>query len=34
MALLKPEDALAFSARILIDQLNPFINFDEPEEEV
>ena len=30
----KPEDALAFSARILIDQLNPFINFDEPEEEI
>ena len=31
---IKPDDALAFSARILIDQLNPFINFDEPEEEV
>jgi len=31
---IKPEDALAFSARILIDQLNPFINFDEPEVEV
>ena len=30
----KPEDAIAFSARILIDQLNPFINFDEPEEEI
>jgi len=30
----KPEDALAYSARILIDQLNPFINFDEPEEEI
>jgi len=30
----KPEDALAYSARILIDQLNPFINFDEPEIEV
>ena len=27
-----PEDALAFSARILQDQLHLFINFDEPEE--
>ena len=25
-----PEDAVAFSARILQDQLKPFINFDEP----
>ena len=29
-----PEDAIAFSARILQDQLKPFINFDEPEAEV
>ena len=29
-----PEDAVAFSARILQDQLMPFINFDEPEEEI
>ncbi len=29
-----PEDAVAFSARILQDQLKPFINFDEPEAEV
>ncbi len=29
-----PEDALAFSARILQDQLQTFINFEEPEEEV
>ncbi len=28
-----PEDAVAFSARILQDQLKPFINFDEPEAE-
>ena len=28
-----PEDAIAFSARILQDQLKPFINFDEPESE-
>ena len=28
-----PEDAVAFSARILQDQLNNFINFEEPEEE-
>ncbi len=28
-----PEDAVAFSARILQDQLKPFINFDEPESE-
>lgn len=27
-----PEDAVAFSARILQDQLNVFINFDEPED--
>ena len=26
-----PEDAVAFAARILQDQLKPFINFDEPE---
>lgn len=31
---LSPEDAVALSARILQDQLKPFINFDEPEEEV
>ncbi len=29
-----PEDALAFSARILQDQLKTFINFEEPEETV
>ncbi|MBR2136887.1 MAG: DNA-directed RNA polymerase subunit alpha [Alphaproteobacteria bacterium] len=29
-----PEDAVALSARILQDQLKPFINFDEPENEV
>jgi DNA-directed RNA polymerase subunit alpha len=28
-----PEDAIAFAARILQDQLKPFINFDEPENE-
>ncbi len=28
-----PEDAIAFAARILQDQLKPFINFDEPESE-
>ena len=28
-----PEDAVAYSARILQDQLKPFINFDEPESE-
>ena len=28
-----PEDAVAFAARILQDQLKPFINFDEPEME-
>ena len=28
-----PEDAVAFSARIMQDQLNNFINFEEPEEE-
>ena len=28
-----PEDAVAFSARIMQDQLSNFINFDEPEEE-
>ena len=27
-----PEDAVAFSARIMQDQLNNFINFEEPEE--
>lgn len=31
---LTPEDAVALSARILQDQLKPFINFDEPESEV
>ena len=31
---LTPEDAIAFSARILTEQLKPFINFDEPEPEV
>ncbi len=30
----KPEDAIAFAARILQDQLSVFINFDEPEKEV
>lgn len=29
-----PEDAVAFSARILQDQLQPFINFDEPQLEI
>ena len=29
-----PEDAVALSARILQDQLKPFINFDEPENDV
>lgn len=29
-----PEDAVALAARILQDQLKPFINFDEPEVEV
>ncbi|MCQ2735003.1 MAG: DNA-directed RNA polymerase subunit alpha [Alphaproteobacteria bacterium] len=28
-----PEDAVAYAARILQDQLKPFINFDEPENE-
>ena len=28
-----PEDAVAFAARIMQDQLNPFINFDEPQSE-
>ena len=28
-----PEDAVAYAARILQDQLKPFINFDEPEAE-
>jgi DNA-directed RNA polymerase subunit alpha len=28
----KPDDAVAFAARILQDQLNPFINFEEPVE--
>ena len=31
---LTPEDAIAFGARILTEQLKPFINFDEPEPEV
>jgi len=30
---LKPDDAVAFAARILQDQLNPFINFEEPVEQ-
>ena len=30
---ISPEDAVALSARILQDQLKPFINFDEPESE-
>ena len=30
---ISPEDAVALSARILQDQLKPFINFDEPEAE-
>ncbi|MFP6662672.1 MAG: DNA-directed RNA polymerase subunit alpha [Deltaproteobacteria bacterium] len=30
---IRPEDAVAFSARILQDQLNIFINFEEPAEE-
>lgn len=30
---ISPEDAIAYSARILQDQLKPFINFDEPEVE-
>ena len=29
-----PEDALAFAARILQDQLNVFVNFEEPRKEV
>lgn len=29
---LLPEDAIAFAARVLQDQFQPFINFDEPEE--
>ena len=29
-----PEDAIAFGARILTEQLKPFINFDEPEPEI
>jgi len=28
---ISPDDAIAFAARILQDQLQPFINFDEPE---
>ena len=31
---LTPEDAIAFGARILTEQLKPFINFDEPEPEI
>ncbi len=33
-AVITPEDAVAYAARILQDQLKPFINFDEPENEV
>ncbi len=29
-----PEDAIAFAARILQDQLDVFVNFDEPEQEI
>jgi len=29
-----PEDAVAYAARILQDQLRPFINFDEPESDI
>jgi len=29
----KPDDAVAFAARILQDQLNPFINFEDPAEQ-
>ena len=29
-----PEDAVAYAARILQDQLKPFINFDEPESDI
>lgn len=29
----KPEDALAFAARIIQDQLKPFVNFEDPAEE-
>ena len=32
-AVVSPEDAVAYAARILQDQLKPFINFDEPEVE-
>ena len=32
-AVVSPEDAVAYAARILQDQLKPFINFDEPEAE-
>ena len=28
---MEPDDAIALAARILQDQLQPFINFDEPE---
>ncbi len=31
---IKPEDAVAFSARILQDQLQTFVNFEEPQREV
>jgi DNA-directed RNA polymerase subunit alpha len=31
---IRPEDAIAFAARILQEQLKSFINFDEPEEEI
>lgn len=33
-AVITPEDSVALAARILQDQLKPFINFDEPENEV
>ena len=31
---IKPDDAVAFAARILQDQLSIFVNFEEPEKEV
>ena len=34
MAVLNPEDAIAYSAKILKQQLDVFINFEEVEEEI
>jgi DNA-directed RNA polymerase subunit alpha len=34
LGVVSPEDVVALAARILQDQLKPFINFDEPESEV